>query len=895
MFVDLDSRSRLHANEPVDALHLLNADVETGLSASDALARQRQYGKNSIARQSRRSWFSLLRDQFRSMIVWLLGAAAALSVLTGDWPEAIAILCVLAINTAIGFTTSLNAIRSMEALYRMAVVTARVRREGRSLLLPSEALTPGDIVILESGDVVPADLRLLTCADLQCDESALTGESVPIVKSTDALNCETAVPDRTNMAFSGSAVTRGAGIGLVTLIGSETELGKIATLAQSAEADENPLERRLDQLGQSLVWITFALAALLALIGYLRGLPLADMVQTAIALAVAAVPEGLPVVATLALARGMLRLAHRNALIERLAAVETLGATTIILTDKTGTLTANQMSTRGYLLAGEDVTVVDASSAGSDPRLKRALEIGALCSTAELGDGERLEQRAGIGDPMEVALLRAAEQAGIQAEALRLDFPGLAVRPFDPETGLMITEHTPEGSYLAACKGVPERVLLQASKVLTDTGVQPLTDAERADWKARVEDAAGRGYRLIGLAYTESRVATEGPVADLVLVGFVCLLDPLREDVPDAIRQCHHAGVRVVMMTGDHLATASEIARQAGLGNSGEVVAFSERDLAPLRTGHPDMASGPDLMSADVFARVSPETKLRLVEHFQDAGHVVAMTGDGVNDAPALKRADIGVAMGLRGTQVARDAADMILKDDSFASIIAAMRQGRVIFSNIRRFVIYLMSCNFSEILVVGLAITAGLPAPLLPLQILFLNIVTDVFPAFALGLGEGDRMVMQRPPRDPTEAIVGRQHWRDIFVFGILITVTTLAAFWVALDMLKLPTSEAATIAFLTLASCQLLQVFNMRARGEGVLRNSVTRNPYVWASLGLCAGLLGAAFCLPILSDVMALSPLPARHLALPASAGLALLVLGQLWLAFTRGSETSAKVDT
>ncbi len=880
MFVDLDSRSKLYADDPVDALRILETDADGGLSARNALMRQRRYGRNVLTRKARRSWVSLLLDQFRSVIVWLLGAAAAVSALTGDLAEAVAILCVLAINSTIGFTTSLKAVRSMEALFRMSAVTARVRRDGRSQMLPVRDLTPGDIVILESGDVVPADLRLLDCADLHCNESTLTGESVPVTKSPESLPLETAVPDRINIAFKGTAVTRGTGIGVVALIGPETELGQIAKLAQAAEAEQHPLERRLDRLGETLVWITLVLSSLIALAGFLRGLALVDMAQTAIALAVAAVPEGLPVVATLALARGMLRLARHNALIERLSAVETLGSTTIILTDKTGTLTANQMAVTGYLLAGREVTSVDAQATETDPLLKRALEIGALCTTAELGANGPSERQTDVGDPMEVALLRAACQGGLLLEALREDYPTQGIRPFDPDEGVMITEHVHGGGAFEAIKGVPERVLQQASQVITDGGVRGLTDAERADWLARIEAWAGRGYRLLGLGFRESR----GELDDLILVGFVGLLDPLREDVPDTVRQVQGAGVRVVMLTGDHLATASEIARQAGLGNAHRVVALSERDMTNFKHDPLDPSWRQKVMSADVFARVSPETKLRLVEFYQNAGHVVAMTGDGVNDAPALKKADIGVAMGRRGTQVARDAADMILKDDAFSSIIAAMRQGRVIFGNIRRFVIYLMSCNFSEVLVVGFAIAAGLPSPLLPLHILFLNIVTDIFPAFALGLGEGDQMVMKRPPRNPKEPIIGRAQWRDIVVFGLLITLATLAAFWVALEWLDLPAAEAATIAFLTLALCQLVHVYNMRARDEGVLINSVTRNAYVWAALGLCVCLLAAAFYLPGLSDVMALSPLHAPLLALPVSAGLVLLVLGQLWLAIT-----------
>ncbi|KUJ77219.1 ATPase [Ruegeria profundi] len=825
---------------------------------------------------------TLLLDQFRSVIVWLLTAAAVLSLMVSDYPEAIAIFCVLAINTAIGFFTSWNALRSMEALFRLTAVTTRVRRDGSSVLLPVAEITPGDVVILEAGDVVPADLRLIQVESLQCDESALTGESAPVTKTSQRLAADTLVADRTNIAFKGTAVTRGAGIGVVALVGAETEIGRIATLAQTAEAAANPLEKRLDKLGQALVLITIALSGLIGIIGFMRGLGIVEMAETAIALAVAAVPEGLPVVATLALARGMLRMARRNTLIERLSAVETLGATTLILTDKTGTLTENRMTVAGFVLEDRDLTsecLVQNAADAMD--LRMALEIGALCNTAELShSGEK-----GIGDPLELALLEIATLLDVRPDLDPDDRPEVGKHPYDPAFKMMATQHSAEGRYFVAVKGAPESVLESAIEVLGATGPQPLTEAQRQQWLDRIEAAAGSGYRLIGLAYKYTDSTEEPLLERLTLVGLVKLLDPLRSDVPEAIAECLSAGVRVVMMTGDHIATATEIAAQAGLGVGGGIVAMSEASLQDLKSGRIDSELGRQLAETNVFARVAPETKLRLVEYYQDQGHVVAMTGDGVNDAPALKKSDIGIAMGQRGTQVARDAADVVLKDDAFTSIVAAMWQGRVIFGNIRRFVVYLMSCNFSEILIVGLAIAAGLPAPLVPLQILFLNIVTDVFPAFALGLGEGDRNVMKRPPRDPQEPIVGRPQWIDIAVFGLLITVATLGAYWLALIHLMLPVHEAVTVAFLTLALGQLWHVFNMRERGEGLLINSVSKNPWVFAALLLCLALLVAAYKLPSVAAVLQLSPLSSEEFVLAAGASVFPLVGGSLWLALTR----------
>lgn len=882
---DIQDRSRLYSLSGREALAILDVDPDKGLNTAQVARRRKIYGPNLIARKKGRAVLLILADQFRSVIVWLLGAAAVLSVAVGEYPEALAIFFVLLINTAIGFFTSWRAIRSMEALYRLVTVTARVRRDGRSELLPVRELTPGDIVLLEGGDIVPADIRLLEAANLYCDESTLTGESAPVEKTLEPVAPDTYVADRTNMAFKGVAVVRGTGLGVVTGIGGETELGRIASLAETAEAQAHPLEKRLDRLGQLLVWITLALSALIGITGYLRGLGLLEMTETAIALAVAAVPEGLPVVATLALARGMLRMARHNTLIEKLSAVETLGATTIILTDKTGTLTENRMTVTGFLLAdGRDVRIDDSTGEpgiADDPALHRILEIGALCNNAEVERPENGGKTVAVGDPMELALLNVADRFGIRPDLDPDEKPEIAEHAFDPDRKMMATVHRVDDGYLTAVKGAPEAVLAHAGKLRTEDGVRDMTEADRQALLKHVEEKARKGYRLIGMASKQSETPEGDPYDALVLAGFVCLLDPLREGIPEAVARCRGAGVRVVMMTGDHIATASEIAVQAGLADDGRIAAFTEGDLQDLDPDDPRAGKGPDLLQANVFARVSPESKLKLVQFYQNAGHVVAMTGDGVNDAPALKKADIGIAMGLRGTQVAREAAAMVLKDDAFSSIIAAMRQGRVIFGNIRRFVVYLMSCNFSEVLVVGLAIVIGLPVPLSPIQILFLNIVTDVFPAFALGLGEGDETVMRQAPRDPKEQIVTRERWLDIVVFGLLITLATLGAYWAALGYFGMSGPESTTIAFLTLALSQLWHVFNMREVSEPWVANTIWKNRYVWYAIALCILLLGASFYIPALADVMALT-LPGKdHLALAVGASLTPLVGGQIWI--------------
>ena len=868
---------------------VLGSDPGLGLDPAEVERRRDAFGENRLRAQKRKSTFAILTHQFQSIIVWLLGGAAVLSFAFGDLAEGIAILVVLALNTAIGFFTELKASRSMEALFRIAEVRTRVRRNGRVQEVNAVDLVPGDIVILEAGDIVTADLRLVDASNLQADESVLTGESAPILKSISPVGTQAQLGDQTSMAFKGTAITQGAGEGIVVATGMQTELGRISKLVQTATADSAPLERRLDRLGHRLVWLTLVLAGMTIAAGILRGQDIAVMIQTGVALAVAAVPEGLPVVATFSLARGMWRMSQRNALITQLSAVETLGATTVILTDKTGTLTENRMTVVRYVLDGTDVTVDDNDGElkfttkdglldpAHDFRLRTALRVGSLCSTAVWGDGS---ENGRSGDPMELALLSVGHSAGIIRADLLEDYPERAKHAFDADRKMMATLHGDGDMFLVAVKGAPEAVIDVCDQIIASDGAQPLDDGARADWHRKSASAARQGLRLLALATKHTETVDVTPYDGLTLIGLVCLLDPVRNDVPDAIRQSLSAGVRVVMLTGDHADTAATIARQAGLGD-GELKVIEGRELGQI---------GPDditddirdrILSAQVLARVTPETKLNLVSLFQKAGHIVAMTGDGVNDAPALKKADIGIAMGLRGTQVAQEAARMVLRDDSFGTIIAAMRQGRVIFENIQKFVVYLMSCNVSEVLVVGLAVGSGLPTPLLPLQILFLNLVTDVFPAFALGLGPEDDDVMRKPPRDPEQPIVNRARWVLIGYLGAAITAATLGAFALALFWLRLDYGAGVTVAFVTLALAQLWNVFNVRAPGAGILANGVVRNPFVWGAIALCLGILALALWFQPLADLLGLPDPGWMGLALAFAASLIPLLLGQIWL--------------
>jgi Ca2+-transporting ATPase len=847
-----------------EILEDLGVDTDKGLNDTTIKKRRQQYGPNRLREAKRRSAWQILIDQFKGLVVLLLVAAATVSFIFGEWIDGIAIMAVVIINGAIGFFTELKAVRSMEALKELGSVTTKVRRNGQVKEIPAEELVPGDLVVVEGGDIISADLRLLEASKLQANESALTGESVPVSKQVEPIGENVPLAERSNMLFKGTAVTRGAGEGVVVAIGMETELGEISSLVEEAEGEETPLEKRLDQLGRKLVWVTLAIAAVVALLGIIRGREILLMIETSIALAVAAIPEGLPIVATIALARGMRRMAQRNALVNRLAAVETLGGTNVICTDKTGTLTENQMTVTRFALGsgtvevsgegleheGEFTTKGNKLDPSSDEVLRKAIEVGVLCNNASFS-GDSNGNNNAVGDPVEVALLIAGVKAGLRREDLLEQAPEEREEAFDADTKMMATFHQANGHYRVAVKGAPEPVLDACTHILIDEGETDMPEEARQCWLERNKKMAEEGLRVLALATKTTDSVEAEPYKNLSFLGLVGMADPPRDDVKDAISACREAGIRVIMVTGDQPVTALNIGQAVGLVNGAEARVIHGQDLKSF-----EEASAEDRqrdLDAPLLARVSPKQKLDLIDFHQKNGAIVAMTGDGVNDAPALKKADIGIAMGQRGTQVAREAADMVLKDDAFSTIVVAIEQGRVIFNNIRKFVLFLLSCNLSEIMTVGLASVINAPLPVMPLQILFLNLVTDVFPALALGVGEGDPNVMKRPPRDPKEPIMRHHHWYAMGGYGLLITVSVLGALGLALIWLGMEKERAVTISFLTLAFAQLWHVFNMRDREAGVLRNEITRNPYIWGALALCVALLLMAIYVPFLANVL------------------------------------------
>ena len=853
------------------------SDPTKGLTQAEAARRLLQHGPNALAQAHQRSTWSILLAQFQSLIVALLAAATVIAFAMGDNIEGFAILVVIVLNAGIGFFTEWKAEQALSALQKQSVRVAHVIRDGAESEIPAAELVPGDLIVLAAGARVPADGRIVESARLQIEEAALTGESLAVTKTSELLQDKgAALGDRLNMAFLGTTITDGRGRLLVTATGAQTEVGKIGILIDQAITRSTPLEQKLERLGRLLIVVVLVLCAVIVLAGWLRGASdFWHMLEIGLSLAIAAVPEGLPAVTTMTLALGMQRMARMRALVRRLPAVETLGSVTVICTDKTGTLTKNEMTVCVYALDQRRVEVTGAgyTPVGSfqhadqpvDPRsdehLALALRIGMLCNDAKV---ERTDGRETVlGDPTEAALIVAAEKAGMNQATLAPDFPRISEVPFDSTSKRMVTVHrSSQGPTLAYLKGSPGRLLASCKSQVRDAGVTPLTEEDRQHWEATNEELAGAALRVLGLGYSELPDGySEADFAkDLIFVGLVGMSDPLRDEAKAAIATCREAGIRTVMITGDQQPTAAEIARQLGID--------VDIDGRPLRTVHGRELTGLDaegwkrtVADAAVFARVSPEHKLQIVEALQHQGHVVAMTGDGVNDAPALKKADIGIAMGIKGTEVAKENADMVITDDNFASIVGAVEQGRIIYGNILRFLHYLLSCNFSEILTVFIALMIGWPLPLVALQILWLNLITDIFPAFALALEPSSPDVMKRSPRDPQEPLLTRRFVGLIAWQGALLAGVTLLAFGIGMHWHGTEGEglrRATTMAFMTLALAQVFHAFDARSQNRSVFTRRLFTNGWLWSAVAICLILQAAAVYLPLLQKVLHTVPL-------------------------------------
>jgi Ca2+-transporting ATPase len=834
-----------HQLDAADVLQQLETDSATGLSSTEAARRLAEHGPNELQASHGVSPWAIFADQLKNVLIVILLIAVVLSAVLGHGMEALVIGIIVFFAVLLGFVQEYRAERAIEALREMAAPTANVRRDGPERAVPARELVPGDIIRLSAGDRVPADARLIEAVNLQIDEAALTGESLPVDKQTDTLGLgNLPVGDRKNMAYSGTAVTYGRGRAVVVATGMGTEVGQIAQLLQTVETGKTPLQENLDRVGRALAVGALVVVALIVVLGLLRGQPLLEMVIFGIALAVAVVPEALPAVVTISLAIGVQRMVQRHALIRRLTAVEALGSVSVICSDKTGTLTKDEMTARKVFAAG---ATLDVSGAGYEPQgaflrsgspvnppptVLTVLRAGALASDAQIvQENGRWDVK---GDPTEGALVVAAAKAGLQKPELDAEFPRVQEIPFTSETKRMITLHTTPDGVIAYAKGAPEVILASCSRVAGESGDAPLGDRDRAAIAEAAQSMASEALRVLAVA-CKSDASVESAGSDMTFLGLIGMIDPPRPEAAEAVHTCRLAGIKPVMITGDHPLTARAVASELGVLTTGRVVTGAELDEMPPA----DLTR--DLNDIEVYARVSPAHKLEIVTALQEAGHLVAMTGDGVNDAPALKKADIGVAMGITGTDVSKEAAAMTLTDDNFASIVAAVEEGRGVFGNIKKYLMYLLSSNIGEMFLMAGATLAGLPLPLTAVQLLYVNLVTDGLPALALAVDPPESDLMRRPPRDPKTGIFTRPVVALMLAGGLWSAAVNLTLFvWALGSGRTLP--EAMSLCFLSLVLIQFFKAYSFRSDRHSVLNRTFANR---WLNLAI----LGEVLLLPLL----------------------------------------------
>ena len=889
----------------------LETDTERGLAGREVERRHTELGPNELPEAPPPSLVKLFLSQFTSIIVWVLIGAAILSGLLEDWLDAAAILAIVLLNGVLGFIQEFRAERSLAALRKMSVATARVFRDGVLRSIPARELVPGDLILLEAGDRIPADARLIYTTNFQTQEASLTGESTPVEKGVDVLS-QTDLPlaERTNMVFMGTVAVSGKARALVVATALRTELGRIAAMIQKAteaERAETPLQRRLEQFGYTLLWLALGVVTVVFLLGYLRGEPAVLMLLTAVSLAVAAVPEGLPAVVTITLALGVTRMVSRHALIRKLPAVETLGSATVICSDKTGTLTKNEMTVtrlfagdrvfevtgEGYEPVGEIREAISSSPhplpltpdpSRLPPGLHELLAAAVLCNGAILREEEGTWRI--LGDPTEGALLVVAAKAALTIETLESAYHFLGEVPFDPERKMMtIVRRTADGP-AAYVKGAPDVLLRHCThRLAMDGTTEPLTESIRSAILDANASFAHQALRVLAMARRrldrEPGVYRAQELEDqLVFLGLAAMKDPLRPEAKAAVQACHDAGIQTVMITGDHKDTAVAIAEELR-GVKGSIQSLSGMELD--RLSDDELVRTVDEVA--VYARVSAEHKLRIVKAWKARGAIVAMTGDGVNDAPAVKAADIGVAMGITGTDVTKEAADMVVTDDNFASIAAAVEEGRGIFDNIRKTIYFLLSCNVSEVLVMLFATLIGLPLPLLPIQILWMNLVTDGFPALALAVDPKSPDLMKQPPRRPEARLLDGGTLLAIGAQGVMLGAISLGAFAYSLYGLHQEVEQARTVAFTVMVIAQLVHAFNCRSERLSLFQVGLWTNRPLLLAFSLSLGIQVAVLTVPAAASIFKVAPLPIEDWALMGAMGFLPFPLMELMKALRR----------
>ncbi len=846
-----------------ETLRRLESDRKAGLTAAEAKRRLESYGTNELREKKKISPLALFLNQFRDFMVLVLVGAVLISGLLGEYLDAITIIAIILLNGCLGFIQEFRAERSLRALKRLSAPKAKVIRGGKTLEIDASMLVPGDVVLLESGDRIPADIRFLETNGVFVEESALTGESVPVAKHDRPIVApDVPLGDRRNIGYMGTLVTRGTAAGIVVSTGMETEMGKIADLIQNTEVMATPLQQRLEHLGKILIGVALVLTVFVVVAGIWHGQPAYGMFLAGVSLAVAAIPEGLPAIVTIALALGVQRMIRRKAIVRKLPSVETLGSATVICSDKTGTLTENKMTVvklwgggrtmnvtgTGYVPKGQVLEGNKVLDLRRDILLRRIMQISALCNNAELVPPEENHNRrkwlktaddqAGWkikGDPTEGALAVLAAKAGVSKESLSSLYRRVREIPFDSERKRMsvVVEH--QGGRLLCTKGAPDVLLNNCKYILWDGKLKWLDEKLRRQVEEANEAMAKSALRVIGFAYrelgaNELKMSDESLEKGLVFVGLAGMMDPPRAEVKEAIYKCKQAGIRTVMITGDHQSTAEAIAEQLGMMPKGGL-SVSGKELESMSDDELDRK----VNNIYVYARVTPEHKLRIVKSLQRQGHVVAMTGDGVNDAPAIKAADIGISMGITGTDVSKEASSLVLSDDNFATIVAAIEEGRGIYENIRKFIRYMLASNVGEILTMFIAMMFGMPLPLVPIMILWVNLVTDGLPAMALGVDTAEDDLMTQQPRPARENIFARGLGWKIISRGVLIGLCTLAAFWIVLNQnpdTPQTLTLAQTVAFATLVMAQLIHVFDCRS-SISIFHRNMLENKYLVAAV--------------------------------------------------------------